>query len=85
MDKLCWHIWVCETSLKKIYLTSKQAAGEAEGEINSNEGRLTSWADEVYYYPPAYAAAAVDCGHTDEDEMTAHINKDAQDPLVPTS
>lgn len=64
-------------SHKEIYPTFKRAAGEAEGGINSNEGRSASWADEVYYYLPfsAAAAAADDCGDTDEDKMTTHINQ----------
>lgn len=68
-------MWLCEMSPKEIYPTFKRAAGEAEGEINSNEGRSASWADEVYYYPASSAAAADDCGDTDEDKMTTHINQ----------
>lgn len=54
-------------------------------EINSNEGRSASWADEVYYYPPASAAVADDCGDTDEDKMTAHVNREPQEPLLPAT
>lgn len=72
-------------SLKTIYPTFKRALGEAEGEINSNEGRFASWADEVYCYPPPSAAAADHCGDTDEDKITAHINKNSGDPLVGAS
>ena len=71
-------------SLKKIYPTFKRAAGEAEGEINSNEGRLASWADEVYYYPAASAAAGDESGDTNEDRMTSHI-RDTRQLLVPAS
>lgn len=61
---------ICVTSLKMINPTFK-----AEGEINSNEGRLASWADEVYYYPTASAAAADDCDDTDEDRSNIQIFK----------
>lgn len=70
-----WWTWLCEMFHKEIYSTFKRAAGEAEGEINSNEGRSASWADEVYYYLPPSAAAADDCGDTDEDKMTTRINQ----------
>ncbi len=62
----------------KIYPTVRRAAGEAEGEINSNECGLACRAAEVCYYHPAYAAAADDCGDTDEDEMTTHIRQQRQ-------
>lgn len=63
-------------SLSKIYPTFKRAAGDAEGEINSNAGGSTSWADEVYHYPSASAAAADDCGDTVEDKITTYINQE---------
>lgn len=73
---------ICVTSLKKINPTFK-----AEGEINSNEGRLASWANEVYYYPTASAAAADDCDDTDEDRSNIQIfkslSRDTWGPLVP--
>lgn len=74
-SKCYWWVWLCGTSLKKIYHAFKRAAGEAEGEMNSNDDGSASWADEVYYYPPASAAAAGGCVDTDEDEMTTHINQ----------
>lgn len=61
-------LWLCGMSLKKIYPTFKKAAGGADREINSNEGRSTSWVDEFYYFPPASAAAADECGDRGEDK-----------------
>lgn len=69
-SKYSWWIWLFETSLKKINPTF-----EAEGEINSNEGRPAFWADEVYYYPTASVAPADGWGDTDEDEATTQINQ----------
>lgn len=74
-SKCYWWVWLCGTSLKKIYHAFKRAAGEAEGEINSNDDGSASRADEVYYYPPASAAAADGCVDTYKDEMTTHINQ----------
>lgn len=79
----CPSYWrICATSLKKINPTFK-----ADGEINSNEGKLASWANEVYYYPTASAAAADDYDDTDEDRSNIQIfkslSRDAWSPLVP--
>lgn len=76
-DKLSWWTCLCETSLRKIYPTFKKAAGEADREINSNEGRSTSWVDELYYYPPASAAAADESGDRDEDKIKSQTQRGA--------
>lgn len=77
--------WLCETSLKKIYSTFKKAAGEADREINSNEGRSTSWVDELYYYPPASAAAADECGDRGEDKTKSQTYTQAVNIGIPST